>query len=144
MAFISTMTLTGRNGFTKRASLADVVFATDLRGNKSRNSSYHALRISISVKIAKEARIMNGDKVDLMFDRESTPQRGLIKRVAAGGWAMTASSKNLKNSRLVTRVVLVDGMPTILNSSDCNAIVTEEGILFDLPANCSFEKNMRL
>ena len=140
MAFISTMELTGRNSSTKRMSLADVMFATDLRVNTERRTSNHALRISISAKIAKEARIINGDRVDLMFDKESTPQRGLIKRVTVGGWAMTLNSKRLKNSRLVTRVGLVKGMPTVPDATDCNAIVTEEGILFDLPASCSFDK----
>jgi hypothetical protein len=150
MAFISSTELvigSGRTGVVGRgtkSSNADVVFATDKNGRKSQSTknSFFSLRVSISQKIAKEARIINGDRVDVLFDRESTPQRGLLIRVNSGGWKIMSFSKS-KLCRVIVRMGLVKGMPTVSAPAECSAVVTDEGILFDLPVNCSFDKNMR-
>lgn len=150
MAFISATELVIKTGRGSprgaKASLADVVFATDKNGRKSKGSTgaFFSLRVSLSPKIAKEARIITGDRVDVMFDRESKPQRGMLCRVTSGGWKILASHKaKTATGRLVVRISLVKGMPTVSDAEECKAVVTDEGILFDLPSNCSFDKNLR-
>ena len=122
--------------------ISDVSIATDLGPlNKSGKRTYQ-MRVTISKDIAKKARIIYGDRLEISFDKDCEPPRGLISRVTDGGWKASLTSKS-NEAGLVFKIMMCDGMPSFSYGSQCDAVVTDEGILFDLPKNHSFTHNMR-
>jgi len=122
---------------------AGLVIATDFSGKNKEGKNRYSLRVSLSSKLAKESRLIHGDRIDILFDKESSPMRGLITRVKGNGWTLVKAGES-KNSRLVTKISMVDGMPTFPTAQICeNVVISEEGILFDLPDECSFTENLR-
>lgn len=129
----------------RRSNNADLIIATDLSGLNGRDKkARYSLRISISAKVARSARIIAGDLVDVAFDADSTPQRGLLVRVNQGGWKIchVGGKETNKNTRLVFKVTSIKGMPTFAEPYNLDAVITDEGILFDLPP-CSFTENLK-
>ncbi len=133
----------------RRTSSADVQCSTDKGGSvldaTKRSIPYYAFRISISQEIAKKARILNGDSVTVLFDRDTTPARGLLCRVTSGGWKLSdgGGRNTSKKARLSVKMTYVKGIPSFKHTAGCESVVTDEGILFDLPSDCSFDENLR-
>jgi hypothetical protein len=115
----------------------DVVFATDYSGSK--HGERYAMRVSIPVAVAKRARIIPGDRVDVLFDKDS--REGLVKRVNSGGWKLCETGKG--GSRLYVKVSFVHGMPSVVSPVSCLCEVTDDGILFMLPDDVMFGENAR-
>ena len=148
MAFVKTSELVeafykknNRNGRGQRL-ISDVAIGTDFGGlNKARQRIYQ-LSVKVSKDIAKKARIIHGDRLEISFDKDSDPPRALITRVTEGGWKAIPVSKS-HDAGLVFRITMYDGMPSFKSTAQCEAVVTDEGILFDLPKNHSFTQNLR-
>ena len=134
---------TGFNHFGRQRNNSDVVIATDICA-QGKKSSY-ALRVSITAEIAKKARILPGDMVDIAFDQDTSPPMGKLTRVISGGWKIgkVGGAKGNSNSRLSVKIHFIKGMPSFANATGCVAIVTEEGIIFDISGDYSFTKNIR-
>ena len=84
MTFISALEISSKYGHSNRRGIAisksDIRIGTDKSTVKKTNQVTYSLRISISQNIVKQARFIEGDKVDVLFDLESTPKRMLIVR----------------------------------------------------------------
>lgn len=119
----------------------DVALATDKSVAKTGQVVY-SLRFSISAKLIKEARFIEGDKVDVLFDFESSPKRVLVVRSLAGGWSLYNNNKN-KDSRFNFKITHRPELPSFEQSTPTKAVVTSEGILFDIPPTAIFGRNAR-
>jgi hypothetical protein len=139
MAFKSlTECFTSERGGGRHGSYSpeDIVIATDRAGFKAERR--YSLRIAIGHSVAKKARLIKGDRVDILFDRGA--RAGLLRRVTNGGWKLTSGS--IKD-KLFVKVQLKPGMPTIASPAGCPCEVTDDGIIFTLPDEVSFDRNMR-
>ena len=139
MAFKSVRECFGANahgGGREKYSSDEVVFATDQAGMK-RDGRY-AMRVAIHSTIAKKARLIKGDLVDVLFDEQA--KVGLIKRVNDRGWKLTNGHES---SRLTVKISMKPGMPSIEKAAGCPCEVTDEGIVFTLPDSVSFTENLR-
>lgn len=133
MTFISLTKLANIQPGLGRPKLdCDVSFHTHITGRNKKKATF-AMVIRLSKSIAKQARLIHGDKIDIAFDVEN--RMGLIRRVTASQWA-------LSNNRI--QITIREGMPTTAERVACPAEVTPEGIQFILPDCVSFTKNMRL
>lgn len=145
MSFISALELskkyTNKGGRGRVHSDHDIAMATDKSVAKTGQIVY-SLRFSISAKLIKEARFIEGDKVDVLFDFESSPKRVLIVRSLAGGWTLYNNNKN-KDSRYNFKITYRPELPSFEQSTPTKAVVTSEGILFDIPPTAIFGKNAR-
>lgn len=147
MSFISALELNKKytkRGGTGRASVKDdVIIATDKSVQKTGQVNY-SLRFSISEKIIKEARFIEGDKVDILFDVESSPKRILIVRSLQGGWSLYRNGvKDSQNARYNVKITYRPEMPSFTQSTATNAVVAAEGILFDIPPTAVYGRNAR-
>jgi hypothetical protein len=146
MTFISALEIANKYGFSSRRGIAtsksDIRIATDKSFTKKTNITNYSLRISISNDIVKQARFIEGDKVDILFDLESTPKRILIVRSIKEGWTLVANTK-AKDTRYGFKITQRPEMPSFNEPIDCDAVVTPEGILFDIPSTAVFGKNAR-
>lgn len=140
MGFVSVTELKTANGSKfwggSRRHGADIVIATHVS-----RATKPALAITISLQIAKKARLIAGDRVEIFFDEQSAPRRCLIKRVSEGG--LCVSGRGPKEKRLGIKVTWIKGIPSVDKPYDCQAVVTDDGILFDIPDEASFDKAMR-
>lgn len=145
MSFISAIELSknygGRNGRGRVSVDQDVCMSTDKSVAKTGQVVY-SLRFSISPKLIKEARFIEGDKVDVLFDFESNPKRVLVVRSLHGGWSLYSNGKNA-NSRFNFKITHRPEMPSFTESTATKAVVTSEGILFDVPPTAIFGRNAR-
>lgn len=145
MSFFSALELnkkySTRGGRGRSLSDTDISLATDKSVQKTGQVSY-SLRFSISPKLMKEARFIEGDKVDVLFDFESSPKRALIVRSLHGGWTLYNNSKN-KDTRFNFKITHRPELPSFEESTDTKAVVTSEGILFDIPTTAIFGRNAR-
>lgn len=116
----------------------DITFATNRTGYKDKTNTY-SMAIGISQSIAKLARIIPGDRVDILFDPEQ--RIGLIKRVNSGGWKLSGNPKG--NSRLYFRVPWHQGMPSAKSTVGCLSEIVADGIQFIFPDEISFTQNLR-
>lgn len=140
MAFKDIQELSGascRRGGGSRVGDDDISFATDLASRKSGEPCY-SMRIGIPTHVAKKARLIEGDRIRILFDE--TAGLGLIKRINGDGWKLTPTHKG---GRLVVKVTLRPGMPTVAESCGCPCEITDEGIVFVLPQDVSFIENLR-
>ena len=122
--------------------ISDVCIATDLGPCNKAGKRTYQMRVTISKDIAKKARIIQGDRLEISFDKDSDPPRALIGRITEGGWKAIHTSKS-PEAGLVFKIMMCEGMPSFKSASQCEAVVTDEGILFDLPKNHSFTQNLR-
>jgi hypothetical protein len=123
-------------GRRERYPSDEIVFATDQAGMK-RDGRY-AMRVAIHATIAKKARLIKGDLIDVLFDEQA--KVGLIKRVNDRGWTLTSGSTC---ARLTVKISMKPGMPSIEKAASCPCEVTDEGIVFTLPDSVSFTENLR-
>lgn len=114
-----------------------ISFSTDASGGNGK--ARYALRITIPPEIAKKARFIKGDFVDLLFDKED--MRCQIKRVTEGGWKLSLHSKS---GLLSVKVTLCKGMPSVSKTFECDYQIEDMGIAFELPPEASFTENLRL
>jgi len=146
MTFISAIEISKKYGHSNRRGVAvsrsDIRIGTDKSTVKKTNQITYSLRISISNDIIKQARFIDGDKVDVLFDLESTPKRMLITRSLKDGWTLIANGKT-KDSRFGFKITHRPEMPSFFEGVDCDAVVTSEGILFDIPSVAVYGKNAR-
>jgi hypothetical protein len=148
MSFISALEINkkystrGGHGRGRASVDHDICLATDKSVAKTGQIVY-SLRFSISQRLIKEARFISGDKIDVLFDFESTPKRALIVRSLGGGWSLYCNGKN-KNSRFNFKITHRPELPSFTESTPTTAIVTSEGILFDLPPTAIFGRNARI
>lgn len=113
----------------------DLTMTTDTQATKSNGERSYSLRFGVSMALLKEARIMEGDRVDLLFDEEA--RLGLIKRVTAGGWAV--GRRTSTSSKITIQLTWAEGLPSVSGPSACESVsVTDEGILFVLPTGAQF------
>jgi len=145
MSFFSALELnkkySNKGGRGRAVSNTDITLATDKSVQKTGQVSY-SLRFSISPKLMKEARFIEGDKVDVLFDFASTPKRALIVRSLHGGWSLYNNNKN-KDSRYNFKITHRPELPSFKESTEAKAVVTSEGILFDIPSTAVFGRNAR-
>lgn len=116
----------------------ELIYAIDQTGGRERVK--YAMRIGIPSHAAKEARLIKGDRVDILFDKEAG--LGLVKRVNSGGWAVSAPHKK-QAERLYVCATYTAGMPSVAKSVGCPCEVTPDGIIFTLPDEVSFTENLR-
>lgn len=114
----------------------EVTFAID-KGT-SKGVSCYALRIAVPKEIAKKARFIEGDTVDILFDKEE--RAGLIKRIIGKGWTL---SKWKTSARLTVKLRWNNGMPSVASCVSCPCEITPDGIVFFLPECVSFDHNLR-
>ena len=145
MSFISALELSKKystkGGRGRSVVDHDVCMATDKSVAKTGQVVF-SLRFSISAKLIKEARFIEGDKVDVLFDLESNPKRVLVVRSLSGGWSLYCNKKS-KNSRFNFKITHRPELPSFEESTATKAVVTSEGILFDIPPTAIFGRNAR-
>jgi NMD protein affecting ribosome stability and mRNA decay len=146
MTFISAIEISNKYGSSgkrgSKISVHDIRIATDKSTNKKTSQTMYSLRITVSSDIIKAARFIEGDKVDVLFDLESTPKRILIVRSLKEGWTLIKSNKG-EDSRYGFKITHRPEMPSFAEAVDCDAVVTPEGILFDIPSTAVFGRNAR-
>lgn len=139
MAYVSVRELLKKSDKGERVhSNEDVCISVNKCGAPDKD--VWALVVSISTSIAKKARFMLGDKVELLFDPEK--RIGLLKRTNDGGWSLTSGGKDIK-SRMYFKIQFVVGMPSVKQNTGCPSEVTPEGIEFIFPDEVSFTENLR-
>ena len=145
MTFISALALnknySKRGGRGRCTADFDISLSTDKSAAKTGQITY-SLRFSISPRLIKEARFIEGDKVDVLFDFESIPKRVLIVRSLTNGWSLYSNTES-KNSRFNFKITHRPEYPSFQESTPTNAVVTAEGILFDIPNTAIFGRNAR-
>jgi len=102
--------------------------------------------LRITESLAREARLLIGDRVDILIDQEA--RLGLVKRVAKGGWALSLATGSLKanakpgnyyNCKINCKYI--EGLPYCKPSAECeNVNVVDEGIMFEIPERAEFKK----
>jgi hypothetical protein len=130
-----------RGGNGGRSSIEPVVYAVDICGVDGGKRSY-AVRIAIRQDLADEARIRQGDYVDVVFDESAGA--GLVRRVGVGeGYKMLATSK--KGGRLYFKMTWRVGLATVADSVGCDASATTGSVLFKFPSSAvvSYTRNLR-
>ena len=123
---------------------SDIVIATD-KGIKNSGKEGWCLRISISSDIAKKARFLAGDRIEFFIDRDSSPACGLLKRTTEKGMRLYKNGESA-GARFIYKATYIDGVgiPSFAQATDVKAEVVDDGIMFDIPATCSFDKNLRV
>lgn len=99
------------------------------------NNDQSYLQIRIDNDTLKEARILLGDRLDLLFDKEG--RLGLIKRVKDGGWMLTGKGETCARFR----VRWAAGLPYTNSLVECSDVTADvvTGIMFQLPEGVKFE-----
>jgi len=141
MAFVSASEIIG-NTSPRRHSSAGIVLATDKQ--RASGQQYFAVRISLSRELADRARFILGDRVDVMFDIEG--RRCLLRRVNEGGWRLHKAGGNgaSDGARLNIKFKYSTGLPSVKESvSITDYEIAPEGIIFGIPEEASFERNLR-
>jgi len=122
-----------------RGASCDVVICTDKSHAKDADEPRYSLRIKISSRLLKEARYQKGDRVDVLLDTEE--KKMLVRRVSNGGWALSF----IGDSSAQVKFSWCAGLPSVAEASPCiDPKVTAEGIVFTLPENAVFDRNVRL
>lgn len=121
-----------------------LVIGSNSGGKDKYGTERTAIVCRISAPLAKEARIIHGDRVDLLIDKESG--LGLLRRISSGGYAATATGKPLKEIKqgeyygITVKITYYAGMPKFGSTTECdNVNVSDEGILFDLPKDATYQ-----
>lgn len=141
MAFESLNTLITRSGqATRNRNIGGITLATDRQNPKQPGDEVrYTLRLDISADWAKQARLIMGDRVDILIDRES--RKMMLKRVHNGGWKLARSGGN---GNLKIQVRYVEGMPSVAVSESCtNVELTDDGVVFKVPKSARFDINAR-
>lgn len=132
-----------RGGRHRDANSKFVVIGTGTGGKDKKGVLRKAFVIRLSKALAKEARILHGDRVDFLFDPEA--KVGLLKRINKGGFAASATGKRADTINpgeyycVTIKATYFPGMPLLDGYRECEtAVVTDEGILFDLPPEVTF------
>jgi hypothetical protein len=120
----------------------DMAFSSSVAG-KDKGLTRRQIVFYISGHILKQARIMIGDQIDVLFD--PLDKTGLIKRVTQGGYTLS-STKKYKDPAIPSRgrisITHVPSLPFINELVTCSAVsVTDEGILFQFPKETIFPDN---
>lgn len=132
MGFKSVQEITGISSVRQRSD-ALLSMSTDKNGG---SASGFTLRLSMSDKLMQDARILRGDKVEVLFDIEN--RQGLIRRVTTGGWKVSGTPTKTTNGRGIVQLTWVQGLPSVEATSPCGRVkVTDMGIIFDLPESAS-------
>ena len=126
----------GRRGNKTTKSVRVGMTTNGLLKDKSRRE---AITIRFTQDVARDARILPNDRVDILFDRENG--LGLIKRINKGGYAATiagglkqADIKPGEYYAIIVKFTRYKGMPIFDEPDECeNVTITDEGILFALP-----------
>ena len=109
-----------------------LVFTTD-----ASSSGRRAVRFTLGELLLKKARIINGDKVEVLFDPND--KTGLIRRTdkASVAWSISVRGTNKKSADV--RITWFPGMPSIAAAAQCESVtVGDEGILFAFPKATTF------
>jgi hypothetical protein len=142
MGFKSASEFSDGSVLRKRTAIeGDVVFATHKASRKESSGTTYTCTFLISKSKAEEARLLKGDFVDFLFDREKN--LGLIKRsTKVKRW--TIRDYHVKRfERYILTINWMPGMPSVAESAACPAEITEEGILFQLPKGTKYDTNAR-
>lgn len=128
------------NNVNRDGASQSLLFSSNSKGvgDEQRQISFR-----ISAPLAREARLLIGDRVDILFDTKD--RIGLIKRVKSGGYKLTTNGmprSDIKEGAYYACSVKMThyaGMPMIGKSTDCESVnVKDEGIMFVFPAAAKF------
>ena len=128
MAFQSVKELTGKGRYGRsRVSDSDLVFACHEATRKdSQQERMFAVVFRFSDALCKVAGIKTGDKLDVLFDKDS--HMGLIRK-SVDGWSASLAGKTL-----VMKIMFRPGLPSIKDSAPCEGVeARRDGIYFFLP-----------
>lgn len=89
-----------------------LVIGTGSGGKDSKGVTRKSVVVRISAALAKEARILHGDRLDLLIDKDA--KIGLLKRINKGGYAASATGKKQETIKPGKGSVIV---PTLLSRS---------------------------
>lgn len=133
----------GKHGRGKRVVGKRLSIGVTSSGKSKSGQPRPALRFRISKDLAQEARILPGDRVDVLID--TNERLGLVRRVNTGGYSASASGITADKIKagdfypLVTKITLYPGMPKVDETTECeNITVSNEGIIFAIPDNATF------
>ena len=93
----------------------------------------------ISADLMKEARLIFGDRIDVLFDKEA--RLGLIKRMSGndgGGWKLTPNGGNSKHGSVSISHRNAFPLPPKCGVECENVSVNDEGVLFIFPESVVF------
>ncbi len=113
--------------------------------SKSCDGKSRQFCLRITESLAREARLLVGDRIDILIDEEA--RLGLVKRVTSGGWALSLANGSLKASakpgsyyNCKIHCKYIEGLPYCVTSEECeNVNVVDEGIMFAIPESASFK-----
>jgi hypothetical protein len=133
---IATVRSRRRSGARTRTT-ANLVFTTTTTGtNGGRVRS--ALVFAVYPDLMKQARWQANDRIDVLFDAED--RTGLLKRVTAGGYALTPRGEKVGAAHQV-KFTWYEGMPFIEEGAEVTDYsLTDEGVLFTFPEGTTFER----
>ena len=120
-----------------------LVIGTGSGGKDSKGVTRKSVVVRISSALAKEARILHGDRLDLLIDKEA--KIGLLKRINKGGYAASATGKKQETIKpgeyysITIKATYFKGMPILDGYFECESVnISDDGILFDLPKDVTF------
>jgi len=121
---------------------APITLSQDSNGVGKDGKPQWALRISLSKSLSEVSNFKQGDRVDVLFDTETTPPRGLLVKDDSSDWRLS-QNKGSCAARLVVKLRWRDGMPSLLTTEGCQAIIVDGNILFDVPDSARFDDNLK-
>jgi len=144
MAFLSAVEIHKEHGTIRpgrRSSGAELRFATDKGGKSAAGIEAFYARFTLSKELMEAARLIKGDRVNILFDPDEG--RGIIIRVGASepGWSLSGPKTSTK---ITLSLTWREGIPSIASTGCCTDVkVTRSGIEFKFPFDTSFSGNAR-
>jgi hypothetical protein len=125
-------------GFVSAISLQQPVTRNRIRKGVAISMAWQTGKAYLNVRIdnetLKEARLILGDRLDVLFDKDA--RLGLIKRVKEGGWQL--SKHGDKAARV--RIMWAPGIPRTVEQVECTDVISSEadGVMFAIPWAATF------
>jgi len=130
MAFISVKSIAKGKGFlNNHGRIANY----DLALSKGKAGNGFALHIYIPPKTLKQARFIDGDRVDLLFD--PVDQSAMLTRVTEGGWKISRANKQSAGCVSLSINWLPADFPIPDKVTPAECTIADSGILFKVVGN---------
>ena len=120
----------GRGG--SKASNPDKIYFAIYKEKKANRLT---LNIKIPFAIVAKSNLRAKDLVDIVVDKQSKMM--LVRRASQGRWTLSKTSNSL-----CVKLVWQPGMPSVPEGVFCDYTIDDDGLVFELPSNTSFEKNV--